>query len=492
MAGASARRLVVALLAAWVSGPAISGAAGRDTDCSAIVAETLRKEFAGLARVNQDRLRIELLAYDRQQSSMSSEADKALGSRDGHVSLANPSALIQERFRVFDPAYAAHRAPRATRLERLESQVNARLAGGEMLLCSEQVLNEAEWLLRYTALWHRLDDALDRLERTLGQPDQAFAREQMPDGSWGACRSEFLFRLDATVSELERIDASRGEDARLAVPLSFMSRVGEPVGLAELIMSRQISNIAATGVYTREEIASLYESSAQLVYKGYLRSLMARNGADFVNGAYIVSFTRLLDDLQDPATGFWGPVLNIDAAFLRLADLSMTYHVVAYRHGCVRDWPRIIDTLFAIQDLEYPFGWLSRGRQTAHNNYDVVRILRDGWPSMSDAQREKARDRLTAMVRWAETQAKPDGTIEFDPGYYETIGSAYYFTVSFLAEIGYFERTAPFWSDDAVAPQAGLDLCRALLLRVTPLAAEYALAEAAIERLRGACPGSSP
>jgi hypothetical protein len=337
-----------------------------------------------------------------------------------------------------------------------------------------------------------VDDALDRLERTLSEPDQAFAQRQLPDGSWGACRSEFIFRLDATVSELERVAGTRGEDARLPVPLSFLGRVGAPVDLAELVMSRQFANIAAAGVYTREEIASLYESTAQYVYKPYLRRLLADNGADFVTPSYIASFTRLLDDLQDPATGFWGPVLNIDSAFLRLADLSMTYHVVAYRHGCVRDWPRIIDTLFAVETLEYPFGWMSQGRPTAHNGYDVVRILRDGWPAMSPAQRDKAREKLEGMVRWAQTQVSPDGAIAFDPGYYETIGSAYYFTVSFLAEIGFFDRAPPFWSGEAVAPQAGPRLCAAFLARLAPLASEYALAEAAIERLRSACPGSPP
>jgi hypothetical protein len=493
MIGAAARlvRLFAgaAVVAAAASGISPAGSAAPDPHCSSIVAETLRKEFAGLSGADGDRLRIELLAYDRRQSSLARESRSALTSRDGRLSFSDPGALIHERFLVFDPAYDAKRQERTPRLERLSGEVNARLAQGEMLLCSEQILNEAEWLLRYTALWDRIDDALARLERSLGDPDQAFAREQLPDGSWGACRTEFLFRLDATVSELERIYGASGADTRLPKKLTFMDTLDQPVPLAELIMSRQISNIAAAGVYTREEIASLYESSAQFAFKPYLRRIMADNGANFVTPAYRASYTRLLDDLQDPTTGFWGPVLNVDAVFLRLADLSMTYHVVAYRHGCVRDWPRIVDTLFAIRSLEYPFGWLSQGRQTAHNNYDVVRILRDGWSAMTPEQRGNARELLEDMVRWVETQVAGDGSIAYDPGYYETIGSAYYFTVSFLDEIGYFDPVAPFWSDRPVAPEVGPRLCGSFLERLGPLAPRYALAQAAIERLKGACSG---
>ena len=77
---------------------------------------------------------------------------------------------------------------------------------------------------------------------------------------------------------------------------------------------------------------------------------------------------------------------------IRAADLSQTYHTVTYREGAVNHWPQIIKTTLAIKDLQYPFGWRHHGQYNNHNNYDVVRILRLGWPYMTSAEIDQSPD----------------------------------------------------------------------------------------------------
>jgi hypothetical protein len=484
----SAMKAILSVGLALVVVAASLAVADADEACGPDLDSALQSEFPRVWTASgSSRLRSELLRYSGRQLDVARAAEKALASQEGKLQEMNPRRIVDEQLTVFDKSYLEQRNTREARLLGLKRKVDDALGKGVMLACSEQILNEAEWLVRYTALWSEIDSALGRLEKSLDDGGQSFAEEQSADGAWGACRTQWLFRLDSTADELERIYALDGENVRLPVPLTFMTAIDQPFRLVDRMVARQISNVAATGVYGREEIASLYESTSQLLYKPYLRRMLVNNGAGFIDERYVAAFTRYLDDMQDPATGFWGPVLNVDTAFLRLADLSMTYHVIAYRRGCVHDWPRIASTLFATEKLEYPFGWRFRGQYNAHNNYDVVRILKEGWTSITPDQRDIARRHLEAMVRWAEAEVSPDGLVRYDPEFYETVGSAWYFMVSFLDEIGYLRRTPPFWTDHAVAPVEGPRLCSAMARRLRDLSAEYELAKAAQEKLAVAC-----
>jgi hypothetical protein len=78
-------------------------------------------------------------------------------------------------------------------------------------------------------------------------------------------------------------------------------------------------------------------------------------------------------------------------------DLSMTYHIVAYRRGDVQRWDKIFDTTLDIADQEYPYGWLQNGELTNHHAYDVARILKLGWNRVSERHRERARSALARL-----------------------------------------------------------------------------------------------
>jgi hypothetical protein len=241
------------------------------------------------------------------------------------------------------------------------------------------MLVEAEWLLNYTAEWAKLDRQLTAIEHSLGRRDQSFALRQAPDGSWGGCYNAWFERIDATVDFLADISMhDDGSPPKLQYPLEILRRIDSPQVLLPQLYTLQLSQIAKTGVYQREELNALEGALSQLLFKEKLRTLLQANGASFVDEAYVDAYRRFLDDTQDPILGYWGPWLMSGDEIIRTADLSQTYHIVAYRKGAVNHWPQIIETTLAIKDLPYPFGWRRNGQYSNHNNYDVVRILRLG------------------------------------------------------------------------------------------------------------------
>ncbi len=264
------------------------------------------------------------------------------------------------------------------------------------------------------------DAALDRLEHSLGQPDQADAGKQKPNGAWGGCVNNFVFELDQTVDALDQLSSESNPRPKLTYPLNFLSQIERPDQLLGIIYSHQISNIAASGVFNRESLASLSESVPQLLFKSYLSRIASDNGVNFLTDGYRQSYLRFLNDTQDPSSGFWGPWLSLHDGIYRLLDLSMTYHIIAYRDGCVGRWPQIIETLFEIKDLPYPYGWLWRGKLNDHNNYDIVRFFRLAWPRISEPQRQRARAEIEKMLNWTLSHSfTSNGTLIFDKEFYD-------------------------------------------------------------------------
>jgi hypothetical protein len=414
------------------------------------------------------------------------EAGNALVVVEGQVRTMQASRLIDAQFVRFDPHYVQARADRRSRLDALKIRLDAAQHPGRWLYCSQQLYDDAEWLIEYSAHWDRADDALSMLDRSLEVSNQASANAQAADGSWGGCRREWIFRLDRTLDAFNAMSPS--PIPRLAHPLAFLQRIDKPAAIGHVLFSRAVSAIAATGIYGREEQSSLNESLPQLLFKPALVAIARANGAGFMDPLYVDRYARLIDAMQDPVTGFWGAVLLADGERISLPDLSMTFHLVSYRKGCVALWPQIFETLLAMKSTDYPHGWLSHGRVTTHNAYDVVRIMRLGWHKARPDQQARARADVAALLEEALSRAvRPDGSVAFDPDYYETEAAAYYFAAAFLDEVGYWRRDR-FWTSDSVVRPQALALCRAMSDRVRMLQGESALAVGALQRLAANCP----
>jgi hypothetical protein len=410
------------------------------------------------------------------------EALQAMATRRGALEQLNVRALITREFERYDPAYLVHKALREQRLNALKRKLISSETDSKGLPCSRRMMVEAEWLLNYTAEWAKLDRQLTAIEHSLRMRDQGFALRQTPDGSWGACYSAWFEKIDATVDFLGDISTpGNGSPPKLQYSLEVLRRIDSSQVLIPHLYTLQLSQIAETGAYQREELNALEGALSQLLFKEKLRTLLQANGASFVDQAYVDAYRRFLDDTQDPSLGYWGPWIKSGNEIIRAADLSQTYHIVAYRKGAVNHWPQIIATTLAIKDLPYPFGWRSNGQYSNHNNYDVVRILRLGWVHMTPAQIDQARTEIRAMLKWALSESiSPSGQFRDDLGFSASVGEAYYYGVSFLAEVGYWNTERRFWDDDPTHYPGAENLCRKirghLMKLTTSITAGHALA----------------
>jgi hypothetical protein len=416
-------------------------------------------------------------------------ADRARSTRNGIRIDLDIKKLIDSEFEAFDPAYLVHRDERETRLNSLRQKLDAAERPGHFLYCSEQLFILSKIYVKYTALWPLADAELDRLAQSINWPNQEEAGAQKPNGAWGSCAENFILELDRTVEALNRLSSGPDPRPKLAYPLEFLNQIERPDQLFDLLYARQISNIAASGVFNREGQGSLSESVPQLVFKSYLTKIASDNGVGFLSNQYRRSYLRFLDDTQDPLTGFWGPWLNLRDGIYRLLDLSMTYHIVAYRRGCVHNWPAIVDTLFEIKNLPYPYGWLWNGEFNDHNDYDIVRLLKLAWPKIGEVQKQRARVEIEEMLDWTLKQSfTPENRFIFEKDFYDTLGGAYYFTISFLDEIGFWRENKRFWLPEFPTPSRAAALCVALRAQLEPIAGNTSAAASAFAKLQENCP----
>ncbi|MBI3375397.1 MAG: hypothetical protein HY017_27070 [Betaproteobacteria bacterium] len=414
---------------------------------------------------------------------------------DDVVGSADIRSLVAGDFNVYDPGYRARRQAFDARLDRLWRRLKAKQMQVGPLPCSTQIYIETKWLLRYTADWKRLAIKLDRLGKSLANPEQDFALAQSPDdGSWGACYDEWFLKLDATVDGLNAL-ADKNEAPKH--PVGFLAQFAKPSGLIPYVEGLLVSDVARTGIDHRLELAAVTAAFAQILLKESLREFMRRKVTSVaVTDGLIVAFRGFLDRWQDPANGYWGASYLSDGQLHRTNDLSMAFHNISYTRGEVRGWSRIIDTTLAIKRASYPQGWLFKHAMTHHNNYDVVKILQFGWPYMTASQRRHARMEIEEMLHWCMTKGVgPDGVFLDKNDFHNSSGDALYFGVSFLDAIGYWNPAKRFWID-AGSPRTTLtsahNMCPRLKAQAAQLATADTGARAALERLVKICPDGRP
>jgi hypothetical protein len=254
-----------------------------------------------------------------------------------------------------------------------------------------------------------------------------------------------------------------------------------------------ISDIAQSGRDNRAEIGGMTTIFSIGYFKDYLQDYLnhevegiPRNRGEFPLASFVDAYEGFLVDWQDPETGFWGAWYRSDGRVHKTTDLSITYHTIAYRKGDVHHWPKIIDTLFRIKFDPYPYGWMHGDRRNNHNNYDVARIFRYGWPHMTPDQREGAKDEIGAMLEWSlENSLLLDGSFAVDPTFFSSLSGDNYFGVSFFDEIGFFDQKRRFWTDRELP--GGGRICCLIKARLEELGFRDSYARGAEEKLNRNC-----
>ena len=355
-------------------------------------------------------------------------------------------ANLRREMIAHDRNYLKLSREREVRLGTLDREVLAREARGQKTTCSRQIVTETGWLIDSTADFAHIDRRLGDLKATLADPTrEAIAEEQDTDGSWGRCSTEWFFKLDSSFDHL-----SSSTDRAAKYSYAFLDRVNSPENLKRYFNSVFVSDIVRTGIDHRREFNESLSDLIRLI----LHDLPA--GYRWHPGLKAAFRDLILNRLRNPATGFWGATFVRNGTTAFVDDLSMTYHVVAYLKGDVPDLARLVNTLLAFKNLDYPVGWLRRGRYSNHHNMDVAVLLRYGWPSLSDTQKQEAAGEIRKMLRWCLSESlQSDGSFRIEPGQ-DSVEEQIYFPVAFLARVGYFDKSRRFWTDEDFPEAEGI------------------------------------
>jgi hypothetical protein len=390
-------------------------------------------------------------------------------------------AVIEDQFRRHDPDYDRKRQHYKHHFEALHERMLEVQAAGRSVECTNQLLLEARWLMTSTTRWDDIERLAWLIEATLGAENQHVALTQSAySGSWGVCYSEWFLKLDASLDALNKLS---GEAAAPNFPLYFLDRIGTPEQMTALLDELRVSDIARHGVDGRAEFGATTTFISRLVLKPQMLDYIQRHAEHFRPDAdYVSAFETWLDAWQDPETGFWGTWYRIGDEIVKAPDLSFTYHIAVYRGGRINHWDRLLETLLAIRDAEYPYGWRVRGEHHNHNSYDVVRLLELAWPRLDEAQRAKWRLEIDELLDWTLTRTL-DEEGRFRPvlGFDSSIADSFYYGVSFLTRVGFCGTAPPFWTD-ARWPDAA-PLCCRIAARLEDLGRGLHSADSARERL---------
>ena len=366
--------------------------------------------------------------------------DRASAGVDDDVKLGNLATLIHDAFRSFDPSYDASREPLKDRWSALSDQLDELQNAGHAMFCSEQIRQEAKWLLNYRADWTRTAERLTALQASLAELDQP-SPTQAEDGSWAGCTTEFYRKFEPTVDELQ---APVLDTARLR-PLAFASRLQDPAALRAYLWSVQISDIARTGRNDRDELGAILTGLTQLFYKDELRALLDDARFGFAIDAQLENaLADFLAATQHPRTGYWGPWYRFGDRLFMVQDLSFTFHQVNYRRGNIANWPQLAETTLRIKERLYPNGWRTKdGGFSNHNNYDVLQIFFYGWPYLSRNLKERAADEIRLLLRWCLTESVDESGFKGAEPFEEL-----YFGVRFLDRVGFWDQAKRFWTQE--------------------------------------------
>ena len=330
----------------------------------------------------------------------------------------------EQRLAQFNPA-----------LKPLVKQIVKRQAAGQGMAYSMHIYREIRWRLNFTPDTTATRARINDLRHSLLQPDkQRLAGEQQPgDGSWASGINVWYLKLYYSVDHLK-------DSTNHPYYPAFLDRVNSPAKLKARLDSDLYDNFTQTGVFNREELDETFSAMARLL---------------FAAKPVVFGFDpRLKSTLQDyvnrwqnPVTGCWGQwMVDRHGHVWKMDDMAMTFHVISDLHGQVNQKDKIAKRILELDSVEFPTGIRFDGHYENHLNWDVVKIFKYTWPALDTATRKQAAAEISKMLKWCLTQScQPNGSFKISD-LDDTMGDAYYYGVSFLADAGYFNPKDRFWT----------------------------------------------
>lgn len=325
-------------------------------------------------------------------------------------------------------------------LKPLVAEVTRRQAAGEQMQYSMHIYREIRWRLNFTpdvaATRARIEDLGQSLTNSA---IQKVGIEQDPtDGSWGRPIGVWYLKLYYSVDEASQ----SSPDSPPQYPLRFLDRINSPELLTAHLDSVLHNDITRTGVFNREELDETFSALARLLFAHKAKLAYA------FHPQLQDALRQFVLRWQNPATGCWGQwLLDRHRRVWKMDDMAMTFHVVSDLHGDIPHLDRIAMHVLDLDNVNFPAGIRFGSHYENHLNWDVVKILKAAWPSLDEATRARGAAQIAKMLDWClKNSLQPDGSFKVS-GLDDTLGDAYYYGVSFLADAGYFDKQDRFWTD---------------------------------------------
>lgn len=351
-------------------------------------------------------------------------------------------------FLAFDPNYRDAHDKFSRELDALQADMIRQQRAGRKTFCTRQIFLEARWLVYHTADNARIRRRLDDLRTILAEKADPHDKIQVEaDGSFAPCCNAWWMRLDMTCDELITM-GYKWQSPKY--PVKLLEKINSPEKLTAYLDSVLVSDVRRTGIDNGYELnMAAADLQRFILYEGTMKELPTKYKLD---PRLRKTFLDYQDDKwQDPQTGMWGTwYRSADGSIVKTADLSTTFHLVSFREGKgVRRWPKMIATTLDMENRRFPYGWLEEGKTMSnHHNLDVVKLWQLGWAHASPEQQGKVREAVARMMEFCLHESlQPDGS--FRSPEEDTLGSAFYFGVGFLHEVGYFSKANRFWTDQS-------------------------------------------
>lgn len=346
---------------------------------------------------------------------------------------ANEIELSLYRVESFAPHFAIKREMNRRfrpEVNELKKQMHKRMLDGENMACASHIYEETHWLINYTDRTKDIEHRIADLRKALDHNTIAPAQDPT-DGSFGACFKSWLWRFFRSVDPLKEL-AKTGKKPEY--PLKIWEPVDTPEEINALMRSLLVSDMDG-GHNKRKELNLAITALGQLLWLDYTAAVFPEHLDRDVLAKALRKFVD--EEWQDPKTGYWGAWYRDGDEVKHTNDLSITFHIVSYLDGKVNHRDKMAATTLAISRERYPYGWHSAGGQNNHHSYDIARMINITWDEMKPSERAASGSALFIMMARS-LALSIDDKGDFDSAPYTTIGEAYYFGVSFFAELGLF------------------------------------------------------
>lgn len=381
-----------------------------------------------------------------------------------------------EDFAIYSPNYFKRKKSAKERLKAVDKLLLQQEKKSKDTTCARQMLRELRWINSYTAEFSKFDARIDELEAIAAgkKPAPDAEKQSSVDGSWGSCHEEWFFKLDVSSDALDDLV----DEQRLPqYPVKFMDRINSPEKLTSYLDSILISDVVSKGKDNRKELN--YSVSA------FLRTIFRNRPANYEYDRKLKDTLRqyLITKWQNPETGYWGGWYRKDGNIVKTDDLSITFHIVSYLKGDVPYLEKIATTTYLNRNRPYPFGLMEEGNYTNHHNYDAVKLFRYGWDRIDTTRRKEISTEINKMVDWCLSESLQDDGSFLVSEADDSFADAFYFGVSFLDEVGFFNSEKKFWTVRQF-PKAGT-IKEKIRKKIVELKSDDYMLRNALEKLNG-------